>query len=393
VVISDTVSRERIAATLSAQIEPLSTAERERLVTAAGAADRYMGYGDDDDAVATAEPVLRDAVARAAAIGMDEGGNRALGELFMAAIRAHLHARRTPEAQALAVRALHLVPDLQPSPDRHPPHAIRVVTDARAAIARSGSALQIDTGEGPLSCRVLVQGRPAASALPARVPAPPGSYQVQLACPDPSRVHTVEVGARGATLTIDPTLDRVLSDHDGVTLTYASAAVMQQRLQRDLAAIARAVGTENVMVVRGDQRDELPLERFRFGASPTRVAVARMGLNADACIASAVDALIEGRSTDCDAQAPATGVPGDEGSSGSILGPIAVGIAGLALAGIAIHGIAAGESAQMISVGGSHLCAIMSDGRVFCAGRNGLGQLGDGSTMDRASPVPVVGLP
>jgi alpha-tubulin suppressor-like RCC1 family protein len=46
-----------------------------------------------------------------------------------------------------------------------------------------------------------------------------------------------------------------------------------------------------------------------------------------------------------------------------------------------------------VTVGGDHTCALAATGAVFCWGANAfLGDLGDGTTTDRASPVPLVGL-
>lgn len=39
-----------------------------------------------------------------------------------------------------------------------------------------------------------------------------------------------------------------------------------------------------------------------------------------------------------------------------------------------------------------HACSLLDDGRVMCWGKNGLGQLGDGTTEDRAAPVLVQGV-
>lgn len=47
---------------------------------------------------------------------------------------------------------------------------------------------------------------------------------------------------------------------------------------------------------------------------------------------------------------------------------------------------------QAISVGGDHSCALTDAGAVQCWGRNAFGQLGDGTTLQRLTPVQVSGL-
>ena len=49
-----------------------------------------------------------------------------------------------------------------------------------------------------------------------------------------------------------------------------------------------------------------------------------------------------------------------------------------------------GTTSRAISVGGAHSCVIVS-GRIFCWGANDTGQLGDGTTTTRLSPVEVLG--
>src|SRR5690606_27765369 len=52
---------------------------------------------------------------------------------------------------------------------------------------------------------------------------------------------------------------------------------------------------------------------------------------------------------------------------------------------------AMGSSANIVQIdAGTHTCAIASNNKAYCWGYNASGQLGDGSTTSRSSPVAVV---
>jgi alpha-tubulin suppressor-like RCC1 family protein len=50
------------------------------------------------------------------------------------------------------------------------------------------------------------------------------------------------------------------------------------------------------------------------------------------------------------------------------------------------------DDAQQLRIGEGHTCALRRSGQVVCWGENDKGQLGDGTTLARFSPTPVVGL-
>src|SRR2546428_11944051 len=56
---------------------------------------------------------------------------------------------------------------------------------------------------------------------------------------------------------------------------------------------------------------------------------------------------------------------------------------------VAVSGIAGAAS---ITTGAYHTCALLGDGTVRCWGRNGQGQLGDGTLTNSTNPVRVAGI-
>jgi alpha-tubulin suppressor-like RCC1 family protein len=53
--------------------------------------------------------------------------------------------------------------------------------------------------------------------------------------------------------------------------------------------------------------------------------------------------------------------------------------------------VAGGLRFRQVEAGGGHACGVTTDNRAYCWGWNDLGQLGDGTRLDRSTPVPVAG--
>ncbi len=114
-----------------------------------------------------------------------------------------------------------------------------------------------------------------------------------------------------------------------------------------------------------------------FGSPPNT----RFGCEADACVAQC-----EGMHFDCNDELSdgcETDVTTDVESCGSCGNSCGVG-------GVCTDGVC--DQIVSIAGGARHTCAIRSTGVAVCWGRNDQGQLGDGTTVERTTPVQVVGL-
>jgi alpha-tubulin suppressor-like RCC1 family protein len=66
--------------------------------------------------------------------------------------------------------------------------------------------------------------------------------------------------------------------------------------------------------------------------------------------------------------------------------------AGMSAVPTPVPGLTSGVTAISVSISGNLACAILGGGAVECVGENGLGQLGNGSTISSSTPVQVTGL-
>jgi alpha-tubulin suppressor-like RCC1 family protein len=69
-----------------------------------------------------------------------------------------------------------------------------------------------------------------------------------------------------------------------------------------------------------------------------------------------------------------------------------VGVGNTQLQTLPVEVVGLGAMVTAMAAGEDHTCAVKTDGTVACWGNNRYGQLGDGSQIDRSTPVPVAGL-
>jgi len=103
-------------------------------------------------------------------------------------------------------------------------------------------------------------------------------------------------------------------------------------------------------------------------------------------LASGVIAISAGDSHTC----ALTSAGGVKCWGSNVFGQLGDGSTTQRLTSVDVLGLSSGVSA--ISAGGQHSCAVTTAGGVKCWGRNNFGQLGDDSTTQRLSPVDVSGL-
>ena len=67
-------------------------------------------------------------------------------------------------------------------------------------------------------------------------------------------------------------------------------------------------------------------------------------------------------------------------------------VLGVVLLANGVHALSPLTDVSKIAIGSADTCALMQDKSVQCWGYNGLGALGNGTTVDSGYPVPVTGL-
>lgn len=129
--------------------------------------------------------------------------------------------------------------------------------ETRELFARVASQLQrgpvaslVIRNSSQQACVTRINGVPVGPA-PAAVELLPATVRIQLECDDaPGRIHHVSLRSGFNEVTLDPDFDRsIVSSPPRMRILYASAARLETRRASDMAALARGVRAETLLVV------------------------------------------------------------------------------------------------------------------------------------------------
>lgn len=262
-------------AEISQPFEPAPEGLDERVGQVAESVLEMVAFGDNENALARAEPVLAELDSHLAALGRNDRSAVDILNLCLYIARARLQLDQAAEARRQVHVCARLVPDLPVDERVHPPQIRNLVSEVRNEIEGSSSVLAIQAAPSdPGSCIIRVNGRRLGTAGGVRRALPPGSYAVQAEC-DPARagrLHPVVVAEGAPTrLVVNAQLSERLDTRPVLSLTYRSSVELQASVAGDVARLANTVGANHVLAAVDDGRS-LVFRTYVVRAGGARVA-------------------------------------------------------------------------------------------------------------------------
>lgn len=142
-----------------------------------------------------------------------------------------------------------------PSTNDHPPPVVTRYQQLRPATSReaSGAPVALRVRAPREGCTINVDGRALpGTAAEQSANVAPGEHRVVVNCGQPSRVRTVTVSSREASVAVDPRFDTTLQLTGTASLNYAGTRDKDDFLVGDAAALGASLDARRVVVVDAD---------------------------------------------------------------------------------------------------------------------------------------------
>jgi hypothetical protein len=308
-----------------------------------------VASGEHAQAVARGEPALDAARSHLAALGRDAQAAADLANLCLYLVRADLSGNGEDAAETRARGCYAMVPDLPVDERLHPPNVRALVSRVRADIDAGSTVLVVRAPPGEQEgCAIRVNGRAIGETPEVRQAVIAGSYALSLDCGGgASAVRTIDVGEGAvARVLVSPRLETALRlGASGPALVYDTPEMALERAGTDAGSLAAAGDAQEAIAVIAIGND---LHLRRVIVQPTgatrAIGEATVAANAgDTAMASAVDGLL-GASAD-------TAVASTDSGHRPIVGPLILGVAGLAALGVVTVGLI-GSGCEEMDAGG-----------------------------------------
>jgi serine/threonine protein kinase len=256
------------------------------------------------------------------------------------------------------------------------------VSDDGQITARAQGNVTVTATVAGISAKATIQVTP-----PPRVAPPP-----------PAAVARIDVTPPSATLEIDKTVTLSAMVYDDNDRPLADRPIQWMSSNNQVATVAnngtvtaRSAGTATITASSGEKRVPVevtvkPAATVAQAPTPTPTQpVVTPPPESPAAAAMTLGMVSAGADHSCGVLSDGSAVCWGNNADGQVGAPTSVKTA------LEPTPVSSTSALKTVVSGAHHSCGLATDGRVFCWGMNGNGQLGNGDTKASTSPVPVTG--
>lgn len=248
----------RIATAVGSVPRDATDDEAQALTRTVSAGHDSFMQGDFGQAIRTLEKVAADLASRDALLGRDRRARLALERARLMLCHAYLRTGRPRDAAVVMAEAIRAAPGKEPSLRTYSPELVSFYRRVRSDLdgQQRGTLRLLTRPEGA----TVFLGGEHVGRTPVRVPDLfPGRYRVVAQGPgSQGRVHEVAVASGEQELVIDLELEAALGTEERPVLTYPDADTRARFEAAHAAALGRALGAREVVLVGVGTQQERP---------------------------------------------------------------------------------------------------------------------------------------